>query len=84
MSMSKKRQQGDAGIVDQAIIGPFTVDEGVKLNSVNFCNFLDKTLFRLYKFQSHSFRVKCVFMHEKAPSRVSKQTSEIFDDKGFT
>ena len=33
-----------AGIVDQIIIGPFKVDEGVKLNSVNNFNFMEMFL----------------------------------------
>ena len=34
-----------AGIVDETIIRPFKVDEGVKLNSANCCDFMDKTIF---------------------------------------
>ena len=33
------------GIVDQIIIGPFKVDEGVKLDSANYCDFMAKTFF---------------------------------------
>ena len=38
-----------AGIVDQTIIRPFKFDEGVKLNSANYCDFMDKTFFAWYK-----------------------------------
>ena len=51
----KGRQQGYdsvmiwAGNVDQTIIEPFKVNEGVKMNNANYCNFMDKTLFEWYK-----------------------------------
>ena len=68
-----KRQQGGggvmvwAGIVHQTIIGPFKVDEGVKLNSESLCAFLEKTYFRWYKGQNRGFKTKsvlsCTTMH---------------------
>ena len=51
MPVVKRRQQKGGsvmiwtGIVDQTIIGLSKVDEGVKGNSVNYCDFLDKTFF---------------------------------------
>ena len=63
--VSKRRQQGGSsemryvGIVDQTIIEPFKVDEGVKLNC---CNFMSNTFFAWYTSQFHSFKVKIVFM----------------------
>ena len=35
-----------AGIVDRTIIGPFKIDEGVKINSASYCAFLEMTFFR--------------------------------------
>lgn len=90
MSVAKRRQQRgssfiiQAGIVDQTIIGPFKVDEGVKLNSDNYCDFIKKIFFAWYKSQFHSFKVKCVFMHDNAPSHVSKLAHVLFEHKGFT
>ena len=52
-----KRQQGGGGvmicaaIVDRTIIGPFKVNEGVKLNSASYCQFLEKTSLHWYKSQ---------------------------------
>ena len=51
----RKQQEGRstmvwAGIVDQTINRLFKVDEGVKLNSANYCDFM-KTLFVGYKFR---------------------------------
>ena len=65
-------------IVDQAIIEPFQVDKGVKLSSANYFNFMDKS-FAWYKSQSCSFKVKCVFMRDNAPSLVLKLTCEFFE-----
>ena len=51
MPLAKKRLQRDgsvmiwAGIIDQTNIEPFKVNKGVKLNSANYRNFMDKTFF---------------------------------------
>ena len=50
-----------AGVFNQTISGLFKVNEGVKLNSANYCNFIDKTFLEWYKSQSHSFKMKCIF-----------------------
>ena len=67
-----------AGIIDQTIIGQFKVDYGLKLNTAIFWDFMNKTFFTWYKFQSRSFKVKCVFMRNNAPSHVSKLTCDFF------
>ena len=36
-------------IVNNTIIGPFKIDEEVKLNRSSYCDFIDKTLLGLYK-----------------------------------
>ena len=83
-----KRRQGDGsvmiwtGIVDQTIIGPFKDKDRVKLNSANKCDFMDETFFAWYK--SHSFKMKCIPMHNKAPLHVAKLTCEFFEHKRFT
>ena len=88
--MAKRRQQGGdsviiwAGIVNQSTIGPFKVNERFKLNCANNCNSIDKTFFALYKSESNSFKVKCVFMHNNPPLHVSKLTCEFFKHKSFT
>ena len=33
------------GIVDRTIIGPFKIDEGVKINRVSYCAFLERISF---------------------------------------
>ena len=70
------------GIIDQTIIEPFKVK--VKLNSTNYSDFMDKTFFAWHNFQSYSFKVKRVFMHNNVPSHVSKLTYEFFEHERFT
>ena len=73
-----------AGIVNQTIIGAFKVGEDVRPNSANYCDFKEKTFFAWYKSPSRSFKVKCVSMHDNAPSHVSKLTHEFFEHKRST
>ena len=45
------RQQGgggvmfSAGIIEETLVGPFLVPDGLKMNSANYCNFLNDNLF---------------------------------------
>ena len=45
---------------------------------------MDKTYFACHKSHFRSFKVKCVFMTNNAPSHVSKFTHEFFEHKNFT
>ena len=56
------------------LIGPYKVDDGVKLTSQSYCEFFDKTFFKWYKSQSRSLKAKCVFMHDNAPSHAANAT----------
>ena len=73
-----------AGIVNDKVIGPFKVDEGVKLNSDNYCALLEDTFFKWYKAQSRKFKKDCVFMQDNAPSHAPRSTSDFLAQKGFT
>ena len=70
--MAKRKQQGGGrvmmwvGIIDQPIIRPFNIYKWVKLNSANYCDFMDKNLCAWYKSLSCSFKVKCVLMDNNA------------------
>ena len=44
---------------------------------------MDKTLFAWYELQSHTFKVKSAFIHDIAPSHVSKLIHEFFEHKRF-
>ena len=82
-----KQQQGGggvmkwAGIVDRTIIGPLKIDEGVKLNSASYCEFLEKTFFRWYNGKPRRFRMKWTFMHDNAPSHASRFTKQFLEGK---
>ena len=72
-----------AGIVASTLIGPFKVDEGVKLNSVNYCKFLDGTFFTWYNKQSRKFKTNCIFMQDNTPPHASRLTSDHLAKKRF-
>lgn len=38
----------------------------------------------MYKLQLHSYNVKCVFIKDNAPSRLTEVTLKFSDRKGFT
>ena len=63
-------------------IEPFKI-KGDKLNSANYCDFMDKTFFAWYISYSR-FKVKYVFMYNNAPSHVSKLIDEFFEHERFT
>ena len=66
----------------KTIIGPFKVDERVKLKCTNYWNLMDETFFAWYK--SQSCKVKCVFILDSVHSHVSKLTHKLFKHKRFT
>ena len=73
-----------AGISGDKLIGPYKVDDGVKLTSQSYCEFLDKTFFKWSKSQSRSFKTNCVFMHDNAPSDASNATRQFLERKGIS
>lgn len=85
-----RRQQGGggimiwAGIVNDKVIGPFKVDDGVKLNSASYCQLLDETFFTWYKSQNRIFKRNSIFMQDNAPSHASKYTTKFLAKKGFS
>jgi len=85
-----RRQQGGggimiwAGIVNDRVIGPFKVDDGVKLNSDNYCQLLERTFFQWYKSQKRIFKRDSVLMQDNAPSHAAKSTKEFLARKGFS
>ena len=72
-----------AAIVNSEVIGPFKVDDGVKLNSENYCKLLDDTFFRWYKAKTRTFKRDCIFMQDNAPSHAAKATAQFLARKGF-
>lgn len=84
-----RRQQGGggimiwAGIVGDKVIGPFKLDQGVKLNTESYRQLLDHTFFQWYNKQSRAFKSKCIFMQDNAPSHASKGTRAHLAKKGL-
>ena len=67
-----KRQQGGGGIMMWAALlkdrltGPFEVDEGVKMNSKKYCDFLDKYFLPWMRRQTAATRKKLMFVQDNA------------------
>lgn len=83
------RQQGGggvmfwAGIMGSSLLGPFRVDDGVKLNSEGYCAFLNEHFLTWFKSQRPQFRNKLVFMHDNAPSHASNHTKQWLSEQGL-
>ena len=77
-----RRQQGGggvmiwAGIIGKEVIGPFMVEEGVKMNSVNYCAFLNKNFKPWLESQDENRRKDLIFMQDNAPSHASRYSKE--------
>ena len=73
-----------ARIHSDKLIGPYKVDDGVKPTSQSYCEFLDKTFFKWFKSQSRSFKTKCLFMYDNAPSHAANATRQFLERKEFS
>lgn len=84
-----RRQQGGggvmiwAGIVDNEIIGPVKVPEGVKITSATYCEMLKAVLLPWLEDIPLSRRLKLVFMQDNAPSHSAKLTKACLTSMGF-
>lgn len=84
-----RRQQGGggvmmwAGIVNNELVGPIMVREGVKINSVNYCALLDECLVPWLDDQNLNRRKKLVFMQDNAPSHSARATKEYLASLGL-
>lgn len=84
-----KRQQGGggimiwAGIVGSELVGPFKVEDGVKMNSKSYCDFLEQNLFEWLDNQPLAKHKSLIFMQDNAPSHASKFTKTWLQEKGF-
>ena len=79
-----RRQQGSggvmfwAGICGETLIGPFMVEEGVKINSDAYAHFLKQNFFNWYKIQPCSFKRKCIYICTTMPHHMLPSICEIF------
>ena len=75
-----RRQQGGGGVIfwagiqGSAIIGPFMVPEGIKINAKAYCELLDKFLLPWLENQPLLRRKKLFFQHDNAPAHEAKFT----------
>ncbi|KAI5613485.1 bridging integrator 1b isoform 2 [Silurus asotus] len=71
------------GWIDE-LVGPFRVEDGVKLNSQSYCQFLEDTFFKQwYRKKSASFKKNMIFMQDNAPSHTSKYSTAWLARKGI-
>jgi hypothetical protein len=84
-----RRQQGGgglmiwAGIIDNELVGPVRVPEGVKLTSIAYCTLLETALMDWLETLPLSRRRKVIFMHDNAPSHSAKATGTFLATMGF-
>ena len=84
-----RRQQGGGGvmfwaaIVGDQMIGPFRVEDGVKLNSEGYCDLLNANFVPWWKKHPARQRKLLIFMHDNAPSHASHYTKVWMERNGF-
>ena len=66
-----------AGIVGDELVGPFRVQEGVKLTSHTYCQFLKSFLEPWLEEVPLSRLRNLIFMHGNAPSHAAKATTQL-------
>ena len=84
-----RRQQGGggvmfwAGLFGNTIVGPFRVEQGVKLNSQNYCSFLTRNFLPWYQQLLDHDKKTLVLMQDNAPSHASKYSRAWFIENGI-
>ena len=84
-----RRQQGGGGImlwvgiVGGELVGPFRVQEGVKLTSHTYCQFLKSFLEPWLEDVPLSRLRNLIYMHDNAPSHAAKATTQYLKSIGF-
>jgi hypothetical protein len=84
-----RRQQGGGGVkiwggvIENAIIGPFRVPEGLKLSSATYCPFLKNSLEPWLDNLPLATLKKIIFMHDNALSHAAKATTQFLHSLGF-
>ena len=84
-----RRHQGGVGvmlwawILDNELVGPIMVREGVKINSANYCALLDECLVPWLHDQTLERRKKLVFIENNAPSHSARAPKKFLASLGF-
>ena len=63
-----------AEIIDDEIVGPFLVPDGLKMNSGNYCAFLEENLMPWLNSQNDDVKQNIIFQQDNAPSHASRFT----------
>ena len=85
-----RRQQGGggvmiwAGIINDAIVGPFSVPDGVKMNAKSYVEFLKKNFLPWYRKQQLALKRKMIFMHDNTPSHAARYTCDAISKFRFS
>ena len=87
-SRIRRQQRGGgimiwAGIINDAIVDPFAVPDGVKMNAQSYVEFLKQNFLPWYKKQRLALKRKMIFMHDNAPSHVARYTCNALSKFGF-
>ena len=84
-----KRQQGGggvmfwAGIIEDQMVGPVRVPEGVKVDSEAYCNLLEEAFFPWFEKLSPAKQRSLIFQQDNAPSHNSKFTTTYLRNRGL-
>ena len=84
-----RRHQGGGGVmlwsvnIDNELVGPVMVREGVKINSANYCVLLDECRVPWLHDQTLERRKKLIFMQDNAPFHSTRATKEFLASLGF-
>ena len=85
-----RRQQGGGGVLFWAaiykshLVGPFRVNDGVKMDSTYYCQLLKDKLLPFLRSLSTSERRQVVFMQDNAPSHASNLTKRFLDENNLS
>ena len=85
----KRRQQGGGGvmfwaaIIKDELVGPFRVENGVKINSETYCDFLKKNFLPWWKKVPAKVKKTLVFMQDNTSSHGSRYSREWLASRGF-
>jgi len=84
-----RRQQGGGGVMFWAalhgenLIGPFRIEDGVKMTSAFYTKFLSEKVLPVLLSMSQKERKKVIFMQDNAPSHASNHTKQFLHAHGF-
>jgi len=84
-----RRQQGGGGVMFWAaihggnLIGPFRIEDGVKMNSMAYTTLLTNNLLPVISSMPSKDRKKLIWMQDNAPSHASSYSKEFLKGHGF-